>query len=264
MPPAPISPQDTSVEIVNPSGSGAAVLLCEHASADIPGRYADLGLSKSARHSHAAWDPGARAVALQIAQALDAPLVAGRVSRLVYDCNRPPEAASAMPERSEAFDIPGNHGLDAAQRQERIDNVYTPFCTAAQQIIAPRTGRVHATALITIHSFTPVFFGRPRAVEIGILHDSDSRLADAMLAQAPTALPHRNIARNQPYSASDGVTHSLKLHGQAHGLLPVMIEIRNDLLATPEDVATMADEMLSLLRPALHSVGCVSGGSQHA
>ena len=43
-------------------------------------------------------------------------------------------------------------------------------------------------AVVTVHSFTPVHFGEPRAVELGILHDEDSRLADGMLARAG-ALP---------------------------------------------------------------------------
>ena len=46
---------------------------------------------------------------------------------LVYDCNRPPEAQSAIPEKSEIYDIPGNTQLSPAQRQERIERVYRPF-----------------------------------------------------------------------------------------------------------------------------------------
>ncbi|WP_264210879.1 N-formylglutamate amidohydrolase [Leisingera thetidis] len=250
--------QGDAVEVVNRKGTGPVLLLCEHASSDIPARYGGLGLKEADRLSHAAWDPGARAVALHMSRALDAPLVASRVSRLVYDCNRPPEAASAMPEKSELVEVPGNKELTAAQRQERVDTVYAPFCGTVSKVINARKEAGLRTVLVTMHSFTPVYYGQHRAVEIGVLHDSDSRLADAMLAAAP-ALPHRHVERNAPYGPADGVTHSLKIHGLAHGLANVMIEIRNDLVTSPEEEEAMAEEMLTLLRPALAALAAEGG-----
>ena len=250
-----MSPGDSNAlseatEVFNADGAGEVVILCEHASHHIPARYKGLGLAEADRTSHAAWDPGARAVSLALSDALDAPLVASRVSRLVYDCNRPPEAASAMPEKSEVIVVPGNCDLTPEQRAERVDTVYTPFCQAVSDVLAARKAKDLPTVLVTMHSFTPVYFGTHRAVEIGILHDSDTRPADAMLAEAPR-LPQRRIARNDPYGPEDGVTHSLRLHGLENGLANVMIEVRNDLLRTPQDEAAIAEELLVLLRPAL-------------
>ncbi len=242
-----------AVEVLNPHGAGAALILCEHASNHIPARYNGLGLTADIRESHAAWDPGARAVGALMASALDSPMVASCVSRLVYDCNRPPSAPSAMPERSEKYDIPGNRNLSRAAIQERVANVYRPFCNAVTQVVSERKEAGRPTFLVTIHSFTPVYFDRPRAVEIGILHDDDARLADAMLANAHL-LPHRRIDRNEPYGPADGVTHSLRIHGQANGLANVMLEVRNDLLQTQRDEQTIADELLRLLWPALNTV----------
>ncbi|MEW2915264.1 N-formylglutamate amidohydrolase [Leisingera sp. JC11] len=250
--------QGDAVEVVNRNGTSPVLLLCEHASSNIPARYDGLGLREADRLSHAVWDPGARAVALHMSNALNAPVVASRVSRLVYDCNRPPEAASAMPEKSELVEVPGNFRLSAEDRQERVDTVYVPFCRTVSEVIQARKDAGQETILVTMHSFTPVYFGQHRAVEIGILHDDDSRLADAMLAAAP-ALPHRRVERNEPYGPADGVTHSLKLHGLAHGLANVMIEIRNDLVATPEQEEAMAEEMLTLLRPALAALAAEGG-----
>ena len=85
-------------------------------------------------------------------------------------------------------------------------------------------------AVVTVHSFTPVHFGEPRAVELGILDDEDSRLADRMLVRAG-ALPHRRVARNEPYGPDDGVMHSLKLHALSRGLANVMIDVRNGPVA---------------------------------
>ncbi|WP_424830531.1 N-formylglutamate amidohydrolase [Ruegeria sp.] len=238
------------VEILNPDGAGRVVLLCEHASARIPDEYNGLSLSDADRLSHAAWDPGARDLTLLLSQALDAPIVASTVSRLVYDCNRPPEAASAMPEKSEWIEVPGNVGLSQQDRDARTAAIYDPFCAAVAKVL---DGRGPDTVVVTVHSFTPVYFGQPRAVELGLLHDEDSRLVDAMLTHVDQ-ISGRNIARNEPYGPQDGVTHSLRLHAISRSLANVMIEVRNDLLRSDEQVATVADEILALLRPAMQEI----------
>lgn len=233
-----------AVRVINGCGKGGVLLLCEHASAHIPARYAGLGLRADWRDSHAAWDPGALALAQVLSSALNAPLVAGAVSRLVYDCNRPPSSPSAMPERSEVVEVPGNVGLTPEARAERVESVYAPFVAAVETQLGRAPG-----ALVTVHSFTPLWHGTPRETEIGLLHDSDARLAEAMLARAPQG---RVVHLNRPYGPEDGVTHSLQLHGK--GLPNVMIEARNDLLTTPKDVQTMAMDLLAMLTPALAEV----------
>ena len=237
----PISP----VEITNPAGGSAAVLVCEHASHFIPADLHHLGLTIDARQSHAAWDPGALAVAQRLSLRLDAPLVASTVSRLVYDCNRPPSADDAMPIRSEVIDIPGNRDLSDVDRAARAANYYTPF----RQALAAQIAAHPAPVLITIHSFTPVYFGEPRAVEIGVLHDSDGRLADAMLA---TAAQHTDalVLRNAPYGPEHGVTHTLREHALPGGHLNVMLEIRNDLIQTQDQQTAMGDMIAAWLADA--------------
>lgn len=238
------------VEIINPGGKGRVVILCEHASNRIPAEFGGLGLAAEDRDSHAAWDPGARALSLALSAALDAPVVASTVSRLVYDCNRPPEAPSAMPEKSELVEVPGNADLSQDARDARTAAVYEPFCAAVAEVL---DARGPDTVVVTIHSFTPVYFGKQRAVELGLLHDDDSRLADAMLARADQIAP-RIVERNEPYGPQDGVTHSLRLHALSRGLANVMIEVRNDLMRTDEDIAGRAQEILTLLQPALNDI----------
>lgn len=238
------------VEILNPQGKGRVVLLCEHASNRIPDEYDGLGLAPEDRDSHAAWDPGALALSLQLSNALDAPVVAGTVSRLVYDCNRPPDAPGAMSEKSELITVPGNRNLTQNDRRARANAVYYPYGAAVSQVLGSRG---QDTAVVTVHSFTPVYYGQPRAVELGLLHDEDNRLVDLMLDQAGR-LPHRHVARNQPYGPEDGVTHSLKIHAVSRGLANVMLEVRNDLLRTEENVSVMAQEILTLLEPALEQL----------
>lgn len=232
------------VRVFNRHGTGGAVLVCEHASRLIPAALGNLGLDPQAQCSHAAWDIGALELAFDLSAELDAPLVAARVSRLVYDCNRPPEAMDAIPARSERFDIPGNAALDPKRRADRARAVYEPFCAA----LADTLDRQPAPpVMITVHSFTPVFHGQPRTVEMGILHDADDRVARALLREASRRTPLR-VGMNQPYAAVDGVTHSLRLHALPRRLPNVMIELRNDLLDTPRGVARIAAMLAPVLR----------------
>ncbi len=235
------------VEILNPAGAGQVVILCEHASSFIPAEYKGLGLAPEDRQSHAAWDPGALALSEELSAALDAPVVAGKVSRLVYDCNRPPDVASAMPEKSERVNVSSNIDLSVEERRARTEAVYDPYCAAVSEVL---DARGPDTMLVTAHSFTPVYFGQRREVELGLLHDSDSRLVGAMLSRSHE-LSHRRIARNLPYGPEDGVTHSLKLHALSRGLANVMIEVRNDLLSAPEDISRMCRDIVSLLAPSI-------------
>jgi predicted N-formylglutamate amidohydrolase len=241
---------DAAVTCLNPGGSSSVLLVCEHASRRIPDHLGDLGLSPEARRSHVAWDPGALAVARDLSDRLDAALVAGTISRLVYDCNRPPEAPDAIPTRSEATDIPGNRALSAAARAGRIRDIYAPFHAALAHHLARRPRPV----LVTIHSYTPVFHGHPRPTELGILHDRDARLADAMLARAGDHLP-LVTRRNDPYGPADGVTHTLRRHALGPGHPNVMLEIRNDLIATDAQQRRIAGGLASLLADAFAATG---------
>lgn len=99
---------------------GPYVFVCEHASNRLPSRLGDLGLDSDALNSHIAWDPGALAVARIMAKNLNSVLIHQRFSRLVYDCNRPPEALDAMPSVSEIYTIPGN-GKSIASRSGFAD-----------------------------------------------------------------------------------------------------------------------------------------------
>jgi predicted N-formylglutamate amidohydrolase len=155
-----------------------------------------------------------------------------------------------MPPKSEIYDVPGNAGLSSADRAARTEAIYLPFRAAIERRIAERKAAGRATVLVTIHSFTPIYHGVPRTVEVGILHDRDSRLADEMLrlAEAGGRFAAR---RNEPYGPADGVTHTLREHGLANGLMNVMIEVRNDLIRDETGQEVMAGFLAGLIRESL-------------
>jgi predicted N-formylglutamate amidohydrolase len=246
------SEETDAVRTFNPDGSSPVLLICEHASHAIPGKFQDLRLTPDARYSHIAWDPGALDTAMALSAELNAKLVFSSISRLVYDCNRPPDAPDAMPEKSEIYTVPGNHDLTEREKAERVEAYYRPFESALSEII-DKSGK--DTVLVTIHTFTPVYKGRYRDCEIGILHDDDKRLANAMLSIA-TRHTKRKTLRNEPYGPQDGVTHTLRRHGLSNGLLNVMIELRNDLVATEESAQREARILAGWIAEAIEVCEC--------
>jgi predicted N-formylglutamate amidohydrolase len=211
---------------VNPDGRSEIVLLCEHAGRRIPKSLGDLGLPESERVRHIAWDIGAEAVSRLLSAHLDAPLVLQRYSRLVYDCNRPPENPSAIPEVSETTRIPGNEGLTPEQKLERMAAIYRPYHAAASALLDRRAAHGMRTVIVTMHSFTPVFKGVERAVEFGILFHNDDRMARRLLP----LITDCDARLNEPYAPEHGVCHTTAIHAEARGLRYAMLEIRHDLI----------------------------------
>jgi len=238
------------VDISNAAGAGDVILVCEHASNFIPGHLEGLGLSADVRDSHVAWDPGALPVATAMSAALDAPLISHRVSRLVFDCNRDPASAGAILEKSEIHEIPGNQGLSETERRTRAELYYKPFRDAISACLDERMNGSGRPALVTVHSFVPVYNGARRDFDLGILHDEDTRLADALLERLDED-GDLDVRRNEPYGPDDGVTHTLVEHALSRGLSNVMVEIRSDLIAGPAVQRSMAERLANGLRDAL-------------
>jgi predicted N-formylglutamate amidohydrolase len=235
---------------VNPGGRSSFVLVCDHASNRIPEPYGDLGLNRLQRLMHIAWDPGALAVALQLADLLDAPLVHSTVSRLVIDCNRAANAVDLCPTVSERTAIPGNASVSAEDRAHRIAAYHAPFHDTIDALLGARAAAGLETILVTIHSFTPVYKDVPRPWPIGLIHATDPQFTAALrdaLAADEAAL---NIGWNEPYSALNGVTYTLEHHGDGRGLQATMIEIRHDEILEPAGVALWAARLARCLSNA--------------
>ena len=190
----------------------------------------------------------------QLSKNLDAVLVASKVSRLVYDCNRrhQPRLTRCLP-RSELIDVPGNMDLAQSERDARVETFYRPFQSALSRTML----QIANPIIVTVHSFTPIYHGQERSVEIGILHDSDTRLADAMLQTAlrPTAY----CSAQRALRARARRDHTLQEHAIGGGHLNVMLEIRNDLI----QIRAQQDAMAVLIADwiAMHSRIEVRGGA---
>jgi predicted N-formylglutamate amidohydrolase len=233
--------------IENAEGQSPLLLICEHASNNLPTRYGTLGLGSADLESHIAWDPGALGVARGLSRLLDAPLIFATVSRLVLDLNRDPSAPDSITSMSERTVIPGNGDLDPVERAWRIREVYDAFHGAVDAFADARKTAGQVRAVVSIHSFTPVYRGVQRPWDIGLIFDRDERFAQSLEAGLRQD-PALTVGMNQPYSPADRVFHTLERHAARRGLAPLMIEIRNDLIRTEDGQASWASRLAPLLR----------------
>jgi predicted N-formylglutamate amidohydrolase len=218
------------VQEYNAAGRSPFLLICDHYGRLIPRALGDLGLAESELTRHIAWDIGIAGVAEALSKQLDAHLIAQNYSRLVIDCNRPPHAASSIPRISEATTIPGNEGLAGEAAAIRRREIFDPYHRRIDAIIDQRLRDYRPTALIALHSFTPVYAGIARPWHIGTLYHRDTRLPPLLL-KLLRAEPDLVVGDNEPYAVSDETDYTIPLHGEARGLISTGIEIRQDLIS---------------------------------
>ncbi|MGN8277541.1 N-formylglutamate amidohydrolase [Pseudomonas sp. SMN5] len=221
------------------------LLVCEHASRFIPPALNDLGLDDTASREHIAWDIGALALAERLSETLGATLLSANYSRLLIDLNRPLHVPDSIPPQSEIYQIPGNQSLDAATREYRQRCLFHPFHDRLRGLIDARLADKRPVRVVGIHSFTPVFYGQPRALEAGVLfgeaRDYAQRIVDGLARHS------LRVAGNQPYKINPLSDMTVPVHGDGRGLDSVLIEVRNDLLRTPEAVRTWSAYLAPLL-----------------
>jgi hypothetical protein len=127
-----------------------------------------------------------------------------------------------LPLRSENTDVPGNVGIDAADRTHRAQRIFAPFHDRVAAHLERRAREGRSTRIVTIHSFTPVFLGVARLWHAGVLFDRASKLAGAILAALRDADPALNIAPNEPYIISRDSDYAVPVHGDDRGIEAVV------------------------------------------
>jgi predicted N-formylglutamate amidohydrolase len=226
----------------NSVGRSPFLLTSDHYGRRIPRSLGDLGLPAGELTRHIAWDPGIAGVADVLSKDIDAHLIAQRYSRLVIDCNRPPDAPSSIPRISEATVIPGNEGIARDAAKARREAIFDPYHRRIAEVIDRRLRDGVPTVLVSLHSFTPVYAGIARPWHIGTLYHRDSRLPPLLLKWLRTE-PDLVVGDNEPYAVSDETDYTIPVHGEARGLMNTGIEIRQDLIADPSGQRQWADRL---------------------
>ncbi len=204
------------------------LVTCEHGGNRIPAPYRDCFAGQDALlQSHRGFDPGALALARDLARRFGAPLFYSTISRLLVDLNRSPghprlhaECIRRLPE---------------AIRQRILDRHYLPYRARAEAAIGAAIADGQRVIHLSSHSFTPVLDGVVRAAEVGLLYDP-ARAGEAALCQAWRAClkdraPDLRVRRNYPYTGkSDGLTACLRRRFAAHAYLGIELEINQAIV----------------------------------
>ncbi|MFD1482298.1 N-formylglutamate amidohydrolase [Paracoccus nototheniae] len=237
---------------LNRNGASRWLITCDHATNRVPDWVAggDLGIAPADMARHIAYDVGAAGLTEALSALMDAPAILSDFSRLVIDPNRGEDDPTLLMRLYDGTVIPANKNADAAERERRLTRLHRPYHQALEQLAADHPAR----GICAIHSFTPQLRGRPpRPWQVGILYShADARLGPAMVAAC------RNegwiTGDNQPY---DGHLQgdSIDRHALSHGRPNLLIELRNDLIATPEGQSIWAARLAPVIDRVLTDSG---------
>lgn len=235
------------VTVINPEGRSDWLLVCEHASNQVPVELNQLGLPDSVLDDHMGYDIGASELTQRLAEQLDATAILCNYSRLVIDCNRPLSAPDCIPTVSDGVEIVGNISLSFEQKMWRIEQIYQPFHNCVASVLAEKLIKNHQTKLANIHSFTPMLAetGVKRPWEMGFVYrdiEPSKRLIDYLRAETSYT-----IGDNEPYNGVIHRGYTVPAHADAQEMLSFLVEFRQDLLTTPADILHWA----SVLRCAM-------------
>jgi predicted N-formylglutamate amidohydrolase len=236
-----------------PSRTDSRLLfVCDHASNALPPAYGTLGLDPALFATHIASDIGAAEVTRTLAAEFGATAILARWSRLLIDLNRGADDPTLVMKVSDGSIIPGNAHLDVAEIAHRIAAFFTPYHAAIAQEIATMRAESIIPVVISMHSFTPVWKGRQRPWEVGILWDRDARLARPMIDRLANA--GFVVGDNEPYSG-ELENDCLYRHGTMLGLPHVLIEVRQDLIADAHAARAFAARLKPVIESALAEMG---------
>jgi predicted N-formylglutamate amidohydrolase len=204
------------------------IVTCEHGGNQIPAplrRHFDGW--RSLLDSHRGYDAGALTLAQAFARALDAPLVAATVSRLVIDLNRSlghPQLYSAA-----------TRAVSAPLRAAIVAEHYRPYRNDVERRVAQMTARGHRVLHISAHSFTPELDGHVRMADVGLLYNparpGEVALAACWKAALAATDPSLRVRRNYPYAGiGDGLTQHLRKRFAARAYVGIELEVNQAIV----------------------------------
>lgn len=185
----------------------SVVITCEHGGNRIPARYRQrFAQARESLQSHRGYDPGALELARSLSKKLSSPLHFETVSRLLIEMNR----SLDHPRLFSEFTKP----LPEPERIRLIETIYLPYRTGVEQSVA-RAVRAGSCLHLSVHSFTPIWNGKTRPTDIGLLFDPHRSFETAVCHVwrriLRRVLPQLKIHFNLPYrGTSDGFTTALR------------------------------------------------------
>lgn len=175
----------------------SVILSCEHAGNEVPDNLRYLfAKEQEVLNTHQGWDIGAWNLAQFLSKKLNIDLYGCHTTRLLIEANRSLDSTHLFSKYSSVLSDP--------EKETLIQKIYYPYRNKIEDLIARSTNPV---LHLSIHSFTPIWNGVERAVDIGILFDPQRTLETNYCQQLKLALeeklPNQSIKLNEPYKGTD-------------------------------------------------------------
>ena len=210
---------------MSPKKNKKILFIADHASNYIPSSLKNLGLRDSQLNSHIAYDLGVKELCINLSNLFNSKYIIGDYSRLIIDLNRDISDPTLIPEIVDRKIIAKNLSLSNYDKRKRISEIYDKYHYKIKTAIKNN----NIIALISLHSFNPVFKKKKRNIHFGILSNKDRRLSNYII----TEMKRRKIkvGDNEPYEGNL-IGDTMYKHGLKNNLHHTLIEVRNDLLSS--------------------------------
>lgn len=223
--------------LINAAGEAPVFITCDHASKRIPNKLKDFAKQDDI-DKHIGFDIGALDISKELSALFDAPMLYSSYSRLVIDLNRQLADPTSIPEVSDGIEIPGNKDLSVEEKRLRADTFFWPYHNQFAHVLDSYNQQRVIPLVIGVHTCTPHFKGESRPWHIGIMWDTDDRIAKPFMEYL-RGIKGICVGDNEPYHAVDPegidpVGYAFEMHARSRGLPHVFIEVRQDLVATEE------------------------------
>jgi len=238
--------------VVAGAGDAPVLLSCEHASEHMPPPWRWHPSDAMLKGTHWAYDLGAAELTRDLAASWGATAVLARFSRLLTDPNRPDDSPELIRARAGGQPVQLNAGVPEEERARRLEALWRPYHAAIDEHLRGSP----ATVLLAVHSFTPVYEGTPRHLEVGVLFDEEEALAQRV--HAALCADGFAVELNEPYSGKQGLIYSADLHARAQGRRALEIEVRQDLAVDDAFRARLVSS-LDVLLDAAREMGAAGG-----
>ncbi len=213
--------------VLNPDSEFELILTAEHANAQIPEEYNNLGLDKAKLDTHIARDKGAKRITEMLAQKLNCFAIMGNYSRLLIDLNRKENEAELIVSTSDKVVVPQNQNISEEEKKFRVKKYYQPYYQALEEKIMQLQKNGKTPIIFSVHSYTPQLQdGAYRPWHAGILYNQKTNLADFLFKELSQT--DKTIGENVPYDLRKYNTGTVIICGQDKGLDYALIEIRDD------------------------------------
>ena len=223
------------------------LFIADHASNYIPSSLKNLGLKNSQLNSHIAYDLGVKELCINLSNLFNSKYIIGEYSRLIIDLNRDISDPTLIPEIVDRKIIKKNLSLSNYDKRKRISEIYNKYHLKIKTAISNND----LMALISLHSFNPIFKKKKRNIHFGILSNQDRRLSDYII----TEMKRRKlkVGDNEPYEGNL-IGDTMYKHGLKNNLYHTLIEVRNDLLSSSTKIHRVSALLKQIINNSINRI----------